>query len=129
MSDGWLAFKEKEVELALSTQLLNDRISINGNFDVVGNQANVSSQNKTTNIVGDVNVEFKLTEKVKLKAFNHANDQILYEQTPYTQGVGVFYREEFSTFGELTRRYFQKLFYPRQDSSKTSVNKASDNEK
>jgi hypothetical protein len=26
--------------------------------------------------------------------------------SPYTQGVGVFYREEFDTIGELLRRYF-----------------------
>jgi hypothetical protein len=119
----------QEVELALSTQLLNDRININGNFDVVGNQAVATTTNKTTNIVGDVNVEFKLTEKLKLKAYNHSNDQILYEQTPYTQGIGVFYREEFSTFGELSRRYYRYLFPLKQDTSKTSVIKATDTKK
>jgi hypothetical protein len=110
----------QEIELALSTQILNDKVTINGNIDVVGNQVNPTNQNKATNIVGDVNIEYKLTEKVKLKFYNHANDQILYEQEPYTQGVGVFYREEFSTFGELTRRYYRNLFASKKDSSKTS---------
>jgi hypothetical protein len=45
-----------------------------------------------------------------LKAFNRSNDitQITTAGGPYTQGVGVFYREEFETFNQLLRRYFSK---------------------
>jgi hypothetical protein len=107
----------EEVEVAMSTQILNDRVSINGNLDVVGNP-NTSAKPVTTtntntkNLVGDVNVEVKLTEngKLMLKAFNRANDQLIVQQAPYTQGIGLLYREEFSTFGELIRKYYKKLF-------------------
>ncbi len=101
----------EEVEVALSTQILNDRVTINGNLDVVGNQAN-QVNNNTNNLVGDVNVDVKLNEsgKLMLKAFNRANDQLIIEQAPYTQGIGLLYREEFSTFGELMRKYYQKIF-------------------
>jgi TamB, inner membrane protein subunit of TAM complex len=108
----------EEVEVAMSTQLLNDRVSINGNLDVVGNQTNqVTTTNgnpnsNTKNLVGDVNVDVKLTEngKLMLKVFNRANDQITDESALYTQGIGLQYREEFSTFGELVRRYYHLLF-------------------
>jgi hypothetical protein len=108
----------EEVEVAMSTQILNDRVSINGNLDVVGNQTNTNTGPKpvpntnTKNLVGDVNVEVKLTEngKLMLKAFNRANDQLIVEQAPYTQGIGLLYREEFSTFGELIRKYYKQLF-------------------
>jgi len=117
-----------EVEVALSTQLLNDRISINGNFDVIGNTNN--PKNNTNNLVGDVNVDVKLTDngKFKLKAYNHVNDQFSYEQAPYTQGVGLTYREEFTNFGELEKRYLQKLFKPKnkKQSSKSSETQLKD---
>ncbi len=105
-----------ELEVALSTQILNDRISINGNLDVGANQTTqTSTTTNTNNIVGDFDIDFKLTDngKLHLKAFNRANDNLLYETSPYTQGVGIFYREDFNTLGELVRRYrdaIRKLF-------------------
>lgn len=99
-----------EVEVALSTQLLNDHVSINGNLDVVGSQTN-NVNSKTNNLVGDVNVDVKLTDngKLRLRAFNRVNDQILTEESLYTQGVGLLYREEFSNFGDLISKYFYEL--------------------
>ncbi|HDJ32552.1 MAG TPA: hypothetical protein ENF21_00415, partial [Bacteroidetes bacterium] len=102
-----------QVELALSTQLLDDRVAINGNVDVGGYQ----SQTSTSNIVGDFNVEVKLNEsgKLRVKAFNRANDKLIYEQAPYTQGIGLFYREEFDSFGQLMGRYWDKLFGKKEE--------------
>jgi len=96
-----------EVELALSTQLLNDRISINGHVDVAGRQTN------TSNIVGDFDVDIKLNRsgKLRLKAFTRANDNLIRPHlSPYTQGVGLFYREEFDSFDELMNRYWNMVF-------------------
>lgn len=90
----------QEVEVALSTQLLNDRVTINGNFDVAGEEASSS----TKDISGDFDVEVKLTEKVRLKVFNRSNDNILYETAPYTQGFGFFFRQEFNRFRDIFRR-------------------------
>lgn len=98
-----------EVELALSTQLFNDKLSIDG---TVANNANNTSQN-TSNIVGDINMEYKLTDdgKWKAKAYNKANegDVLNTEKGNYTQGVGIFYREEFDTVKELYRRFLSKF--------------------
>ena len=96
-----------EVEVILSTQLLNDKLSINGSLDM---KSNAVAQNSGT-ILGDVDLDYKLSDKgkVRLKAFNHSNEQSLLEQSPYTQGVGIFYKEEFDTFGELIRRYWATL--------------------
>lgn len=87
----------QEVEVALSTQLLNDRVTINGNFDVAGQETSSS----TKDISGDFDVEVKLTEKVRLKVFNRSNDNILYETAPYTQGFGFFFRQEFNRFRDI----------------------------
>ena len=95
---------KKELELVLSTQLFNDKLTVDGN---VGNNTNTNTN--ANNIVGEVNMEYKLTDdgKVKMKAFNRANDnaQLNLSSGAYTQGVGVFYREEFDTIGELVKRY------------------------
>lgn len=100
------AITKDELEVALSTQLFNDKLSVEGN---IGNNSN--SQNPNS-LVGDVNVDYKLTEdgKVRIKAFNKANDN---SQTAvngaYTQGVGIFYREEFNTIGQLFEQYLQTV--------------------
>jgi hypothetical protein len=94
----------EQLEVALSTQLLDDRLIIDGNIDVSG--SNASSQ-KTSSIVGDINVEYKLTQdgRLRVKAFNRSNDLSLFnDYAPYTQGVGIFYRKEFNNLGELFRR-------------------------
>jgi len=97
-----------EVEVALSKQILNNRmtINVNGNYDVRPTTAS------TNQLVGDVEVEYKINKagKVRLKVFTRANDHLLYEYAPYTQGVGMFYREEFDTFGDLARKYRDKWF-------------------
>lgn len=103
------AISKDELEVALSTQLFDDRLSIESNFGVNNNNTTQNSNN----IVGDVNAEYKLTEagKVRVKAFNKANDNTnqIYSAGNYTQGVGIFYREEFDTIGELYRRYLDKM--------------------
>ncbi|MGZ4064865.1 MAG: translocation/assembly module TamB domain-containing protein, partial [Bacteroidia bacterium] len=99
-----------ELDIALSKQLLNNRLSVDGNLGVNNNQ------NKSTNgngLIGDVNVEYKLTDdgRYRVKGFNRSNDntQITTTGGPFTQGVGVFYREEFETWPDLYRRYLNKL--------------------
>ncbi|MCF8328000.1 MAG: translocation/assembly module TamB, partial [Bacteroidales bacterium] len=95
----------EQLEVALSTQLFNDRVSISTNVGV-GGQNPAEQQNlnedETTNIVGDVNVEYKINDKIKLRAFNqHNSTSYLEESGPYTQGIGVFYRKEFDKFIDL----------------------------
>jgi hypothetical protein len=88
-----------QVEVALSTQLLNDRLIINGNVASGGRTTQASE------IVGDVRVDWKLTQngKLRLKFFNRNSDRLIYEETRYIQGAGLYYREDFNNFGELFR--------------------------
>jgi hypothetical protein len=85
--------------------LLNDRIIINGNVDLAGNETDES------NIVGDFDVEYKITKsgKLRVKAYHRTNDRI-YDYSPHTQGIGLFYREEFSSFSQLFEEYWNSLF-------------------
>lgn len=98
----------EELDLALSTQLLNDKLSIDGNVGL-----NNNTQTKTSNVIGDINVDYKLTDegKVRVKAFNRSNDtyQTSTAGGQFTQGLGVFFREEFESIDELYRRYLRKM--------------------
>ena len=102
------SLSNEELDLALSTQLFNDRLSIDGNVGL-----NNNTQTKTNNVIGDVNIDYKLNDegKLRIKAFNRSNDT--YQTTTaggqFTQGLGVFFREEFESIDELYRRYKKKI--------------------
>ncbi len=91
------------VDLALSKQFLNNRISVDGNFGVNG--GNTQSRN---GLIGDVNIDYKITEdgRYRVRGFNRTNDntQITTLGGPYTQGIGIFYRREFENFEDLMKR-------------------------
>ncbi|MBS0009805.1 MAG: translocation/assembly module TamB domain-containing protein, partial [Bacteroidales bacterium] len=93
----------QELEVALSTQLLNDRVIINGNFDVGGEAGGQQTGSSTNDIIGDFDVEVKITEKIRFRVFNRSNDNLVYETAPYTQGFGLFFRHSFDSFGNLFR--------------------------
>ena len=99
----------EEYEVALSTQLLNDRVTIHTNLDYIGNHPTTTTN--TNNIVGDADVGIKLNQsgKLNLKVFNRSNNIMLYDIAPYTQGIGLSYKEEFNNFSELLKRYLDKL--------------------
>jgi hypothetical protein len=83
------------IDLALSKQFLNNKISIDGNFGVNNNQVGSNS----SSLIGDVNVEYKLSDdgRFRVKGFNrtNSNTQVATIGGPFTQGVGIFYRLEF----------------------------------
>lgn len=98
----------EELEIALSTQLFDDRMRVNTNVGVGGNtmeQQTAQQQERATQIVGDVNIEYDLTDRLRIRAFNRHNDySYLAERGPYTQGLGFFYRKDFQSVRELLRR-------------------------
>ena len=85
-------FSDVEVDLALSSSLLNNRLLLNGNF---GYRDRSSS---STTFVGDFDLEYLLNRRGtwRLKAYNHFNDQNYWlRQALTTQGIGVMYRRDF----------------------------------
>ncbi len=98
-SDGRSLF-----DVAVSTQLFNNRVIINGN---IGNRKNTTSN--SSDIVGDVDVQIKLnkTGKLLLNLFSHSADQYSnYLDQAQRNGAGLVYKEEFDTFRELWRKMF-----------------------
>lgn len=94
-------FSDMEVELALSSQLLNNRLIFNGNFGYRDNTVN----NNT--FIGDFDLEYLLNKSgtIRLKAYNHYNDRNYYIKSALTtQGVGIMLRHDFNRWGDLFRK-------------------------
>lgn len=96
--------QNEEYEVAISTQVLNNKVILSGNFGYGRNTVESSE----SSIIGDFDVEVKLNRSgnLRAKAYTHSNNDVIYESSPTTQGVGIAYREEFHTFGELMRKYW-----------------------
>ena len=100
----------EELELALSTQLFDERVVIDGNLGMLGEH---QTQQNASNIIGDISVEVKITRdgRFRVRAFNKYNDmEITRRISPYTQGVGAFYRREFDKLPDLWKPR-RKLLY------------------
>jgi hypothetical protein len=98
---GQKDFNDQELQVALSTQLLNDRVVINSNLGV-RNSGGLSDN--TDQLTGDFDIEYKLTDRIRFKVFNRYNNPYSGKQAPYTQGIGIFFRQEFDKFSDLFRR-------------------------
>jgi hypothetical protein len=94
-----------QVNVNLSTAIFNDRVMIDGSFGNGSTSTNTTLSN-TSNLVGEFNIEVKVTEdgNIRIKVFNRSNQYLLVtNDVPYTQGVGVFYRREFDDLKDLKR--------------------------
>ncbi len=91
----------EQYELAVSTQLLDDRVTINGNV-------NYGPRSNTSSIAGDFNFELKLNKsgKLRFKGFARSNDEMLTTTSTQTitTGAGIVYREDFNNFKDLIYR-------------------------
>ncbi len=89
-------------DVAVSTQLFNNRLLINGN---IGNDPYESTNNRS--VIGNVDVEYKLDKsgKLRMSLFSHAADQYSnYLDDSQRSGVGVSYQQEFYRFKDIFRK-------------------------
>ena len=98
-------FSDVEVDVALSSRLLNNRLLFNGNFGYRDNSMN------TSQFIGDFDLEYLLDRSGmwRLKAYNRYNDQNYYLRTSLTtQGVGVVLKRDFDNFFSFLRAFRKK---------------------
>lgn len=92
-------------DVAVSTQLFNNRVVVNGN---IGNKeySNGGSQN---DVVGDLDIEIKLDRSgaFRLNLFSHSADLYSnYLDNSQRNGVGLTYQTEFNSM----RQFFRNIF-------------------
>ncbi len=106
-----------EIAVALSTELLNERLVISSNFGVA--QGNEINENENA-LIGDVNVEYKLNEdgSFRVRVFSRTNDYDITNtnQAQTTSGAGIYYKKEFNTWKEFITR--KKKLKQREENKK-----------
>lgn len=116
-------------DVAVSTQLFNNRVVINGN---IGNDP---YGNNNRDVIGNIDVEVKLnnTGNVRLDLFSHAEDQYSsYNDNNNSQrsGIGIVYQKEFNTFRSLLRgKSKAQKAYEKQEKAKRKAAKETQLEK
>jgi hypothetical protein len=95
---------QDELEVAVSTQLFDERLLLSTN---VGVQYGTRSAQSANSLVGDFQLEYLMTDdgKLRLKVFSVSNDRNLNltDQALTTQGVGLAFRREADRFWRLFR--------------------------
>ena len=92
-------------DVAVSTQLFNNRVVVNGN---IGNKQ-YNSGSSQNDVVGDLDIEIKLNRSgsYRLKIFSRSADQYTnYLDNSQRNGVGLMYQTEFNSF----RQFFRNMF-------------------
>lgn len=115
LSDNWTVapnfrsdrggFSDMEVDVALSSRLLNNRLLLNGNF---GYRDDAMNSNQ---FIGDFQIEYLLNRQgsIRLKAYNFYNDQNYYLRTAdTTQGVGVMFKKDFDNIFSFLNKLRRK---------------------
>ena len=100
----------EEMTVAMKKQLFDDRLTIETNFGVI--RPTTTYATNSTNIVGDVNIDYKITKDGRLSAqvFNRSNYNTYYYQytyykmAPYTQGIGLSYNKSFDRFRDIFKK-------------------------
>lgn len=116
-------FSDMEVDVALSSRLLDNRLLINGNF---GYRDRSTSQ---STFVGDFDIEYLLNKNgdLRLKAYNHFNDQNYYLRSALTtQGIGVIYRKDFDNPFTFLKRKKRKTPLRVNSKAESIVNESQD---
>ncbi|WP_304962201.1 translocation/assembly module TamB domain-containing protein, partial [Paramuribaculum intestinale] len=93
-------FSDVEVDLALSSNLLNNRLLLNGNFGYRDKAMNSNT------FIGDFDIEYLLnrTGTLRLRAYNRYNDRNYYLRSALTtQGVGVVFKRDFDNMFNFLR--------------------------
>lgn len=107
-------FSDVEVDLALSSALLDNRLLFNGNFGYRDKSLN----NNT--FIGDFDIRYLLNRQgtIQLRAYNRYNDQNYYLKSALTtQGVGIVFKRDFDNIFSFLRPLKRKL--EAADSTKT----------
>ena len=96
-------------DVALSTQLFNNRVVVNG---TIGNRRLYGTT--TDEVAGDLDIDIKLDKPgtFRLNLFSHSADQYTsFLDNSQRNGVGFAYQREFNSLGQ----FFRDLFTPRRE--------------
>jgi len=98
-----------QLEVALSKNLFDDRlrVKVGGNVELQGNDQGVNTQqNRISDYLGDILVEYKLTEdgRFRLEFFRQDDYEALNEAYIIETGVGIIFQREYNELSQLFKK-------------------------
>ncbi|MBR5910540.1 MAG: translocation/assembly module TamB domain-containing protein [Bacteroidales bacterium] len=101
------AYSYDEMQIALRTELFEDRLMIETNLGVISD--NTTNAGNASNLVGEFDIKYKLSQDGRLVGYfyNHSNynsnfSNLSFDRlAPYTQGLGISYGRSFDSFGDI----------------------------
>ncbi|MEF9931593.1 MAG: hypothetical protein RR770_04765, partial [Bacteroidales bacterium] len=109
-------------DVAVSTQLFNNRVLINGN---IGNDPYANTNNR--DVIGNIDIEVKLDKngRLRLDLFSHAADKYSnYLDDKQRSGIGFGYQQEFNNFKEIfKKRTKEQKDYDREKKKRDKAHK------
>lgn len=108
-------FTDMEMDLSLSTRLLDDRLLLNGNVGYRDPANHLGATGSSNSFIGDFDLEFLVNQKgtVRVKAYSHYNERYYsINNALTTQGIGFILRKDFKTLLDL----FHKRNSPKKNS-------------
>jgi hypothetical protein len=99
-------FGSDELGMDFSVDILGDRlrIEVEGNYDF---QNNNSIRNNNSNLYGNFYVTSDLNRRgnLRARAFSRTIDRYDENMGMQENGIGIYFNDDFSTFGELIRKF------------------------
>lgn len=100
-------FTDMEMDLSLSTRLLDDRLLLNGNVGYRDPANHLGAMGNKNSFIGDFDLEFLINQRgtIRAKAYSHYNERnYSINNALTTQGIGFILRKDFKDFYELFKR-------------------------
>lgn len=96
-----------EIKAQLNYQ--NKRVILNGEFGYRNDNLNTSTN--ASKLIGDFDLEYLLTEsgKIRGKFYSHSIDRAQLKEAKTTQGLGIVYKEDFNSVGDMLKYYWEFL--------------------
>lgn len=97
-------FSDMEMDVSVSTRLLNDRLVLNGNLGYRDPANRIGMGNNNNSFIGDFDAEWMINHSgtIRAKAYSHYNDRdYSINNALTTQGAGIILRRDFKNFKDL----------------------------
>lgn len=99
-------FSDMEMDLSLSTRLLDDRLLLNGNVGYRDPANHLGATGTKNSFIGDFDLEFLINQRgtLRVKAYSHYNERdYSINNALTTQGIGFIMRKDFKNFIDLLK--------------------------
>lgn len=100
-------FSDMEMDVSVSTRLLNDRLLMTGNLGYRDPANSIGINTNNNSFIGDFDVEFLINTKgtIRAKAYSHYNERdYSINNALTTQGIGIILRKDFKSLYDLLKR-------------------------